>query len=196
MPEGKSEGDKDEADIEESGVHPPASPDETSVSVHNVKEPLQWSWYFFDLGILSLWPEHDIWGDDLEAFTLHVSKLNKAGTVTFINLIRFLPQKIVNCLVIEEHEKWPPSGIDDKVDGEADVEDVVDNGAEDDPYGEGVVWEEEQIEESEQQEHDWGAAFQEAAHCSTITTSRSMTQTVEEQLSKRLLNYCRLSPSR
>ena len=43
MPEGKSEGDKDEADIEESGVHPPASPDETSVSVHDVKEPLQWS---------------------------------------------------------------------------------------------------------------------------------------------------------
>ena len=83
-----------------------------------------------------------------------MSKLNKAGTVTFIDLIRFLPQKIVNCLVIEEHEKWPPSGIDDKVDGEADVEDVVDNGAEDDPYGEGVVWEEEQIEESEQQEHD------------------------------------------
>ena len=43
MPEGKSEGDEDEADIEESGVHPPASTDETSVSVHNVKEPLQWS---------------------------------------------------------------------------------------------------------------------------------------------------------
>ena len=43
LPEGKSEGDEDEADIEESGVHPPASPDETSVSVHNVKEPLQWS---------------------------------------------------------------------------------------------------------------------------------------------------------
>ena len=83
-----------------------------------------------------------------------MSKLNKAGTVTFINLIRLLPQKIVNCLVIEEHEKGPPSGIDDKVDGEADVEDVVDNGAEEYPYGEGVVWEEEQIEESEQQEHD------------------------------------------
>ena len=47
LPEGQGKGDEDEADIEESGVDLTTSTDEPSVSVHNVKEPDQGTWYMF-----------------------------------------------------------------------------------------------------------------------------------------------------
>ena len=48
----------------------------------------------------------------------------------------------MQCLVVEEEEEGSPCGVDGEVDGQADVEDVVDHWADEDPYGEGVVGEE------------------------------------------------------
>ena len=71
-----------------------------------------------------------------------MSQLHQTRAVAFIRLLQLLPQKVLQRLVVEEEEEGPPCGVDGKVDGQADVEDVVDHRTEEDPYGEGVVGEE------------------------------------------------------
>ena len=86
-----------------------------------------------------------------------MSQLHQPRTVAPIRPLRRLPQEVVHCLVVEEEEKGPPCGIDDKVDGQTDVEDVVDDRTKEDPYGEDVVREKEEVGEPEQENHDCGS---------------------------------------
>ena len=76
-----------------------------------------------------------------------MSQLHQTRAVAFIRLLQLLPHEVVQRLVVEEEEEGPPCGIDGEVDGQADVEDVVDHRADEDPYGEGVVGEEEEVGE-------------------------------------------------
>ena len=76
-----------------------------------------------------------------------MSQLHQTRAVAFICLLQLLPHEVVQRLVVEEEEEGSPCGVDGKVDGQADVEDVVDDGADEDPYGEGVVGEEEEVGE-------------------------------------------------
>ena len=64
-----------------------------------------------------------------------MSQLHEPRAVAFICLLQRLPQEVVQRLVVEEEEKGPPCGIDDKVDGQTDVEDVVDDRTQEDPKG-------------------------------------------------------------
>ena len=74
-------------------------------------------------------------------------------------------------LVVEEEEEGSPCGVDGKVDGQADVEDVVDHRAEEDPYGEGVVGEEEEVGECKQQDHYCGSNKEVAQLFATLSSS-------------------------